>query len=83
MAADPARPENLRRAAVHELNVFEAADAVGRLTGLLAEPPAVTWALHIAVLEAVADLGLSAAGVADLTAVDNLHVQAAVARATA
>jgi hypothetical protein len=83
IAADPARPENLRVAAVHDLAVLGAAAEVGRLTGLLAEPPAVTWALHVAVLEAVADLGLSAPEVPDRGDVDNLHVQVSVARADA
>ncbi|MBP3957799.1 hypothetical protein J8F10_21310 [Gemmata sp. G18] len=80
IAVDPARPENLRRAAVDDLVGHGAAAEVGRLTGLLAEPPAVTWALHIAVLEAVDDLGLSAVDATALEGVDNLFVQAAVAK---
>ncbi len=82
IAADPARPEYLRRAAVDDLVGHGAAAEVGRLTGLLAEPPAVTWALHLAVLEACADLDLPAGNVSHLDAVDNLFVQAAAARVT-
>lgn len=82
IAADPARPENLRRAAVDDLVGHEAAAEVGRLTALLADPPAVTWALHIAVLGAAADLDLPAGNVSDLEGVDNLFVQAAVAKVT-
>jgi hypothetical protein len=50
------------------------------LIRLLAEPPAVTWALQIAVLDAIADLGLHLQDVGHLAAVDNLYVQAAVGR---
>jgi hypothetical protein len=82
IAADPARPESLRRAAADDLVGHGAAAEVNRLTGLLAETPAVTWALHIAVLEAVADLDLPAGDVSHLEGVDNLFVQAAVAKAT-
>ncbi|HEY1191636.1 MAG TPA: hypothetical protein VGE74_28645 [Gemmata sp.] len=82
LAADPSRPENLRRAAVTDLVAFDAPAKVGRLIGQLTEPPAATWALHIAILEAVADLGLVADDVSDLKAVDNLFVQGAVARVT-
>jgi HEAT repeat protein len=81
IAADHDRPENLRVAAVHDLARLGAADLVGRLAGLLYEPPAVTWALQIAVLDAVAGLGLPPPEVGHLAAVDNLHVQAAVAGA--
>ena len=82
IAADPARPENLRRAAVDDLVGHGAAAEAGRLTGRLAEPPAVTWALHIAVLEAISDLDLPAGNAAALEAVDNLFVQVAVVNAT-
>lgn len=80
IAADPDRPENLRRAAVGDLVVHEAVAEVGRLIGLLTEPPVVTWALHIAILEAFDDLELPVGNVSALEAVDNLFVQAAVAR---
>lgn len=82
IATDPARPENLRRAAVDDLVGHGATAEVARLTGLLAEPPVVTWALHIAVLEACADLDLPAGNVSVLEEVDNVFVQAAVAKVT-
>jgi hypothetical protein len=80
VAADRTRPENLRAAAVRDLNLLDAADAVRGLCPLLAEPPAVTWALQIAVLDAVADLGIAVC-VGPLADVDRLDVQVALARA--
>jgi HEAT repeat protein len=79
IAADPARPERLRVSAVNHLAGLEAVDEVGGLGGLLAEPPAVTWALHVAVLEAFADFHLAAGDVSRLDGVDNVFVQSAVA----
>lgn len=46
---------------------------------MLQEPPVVTWALHLALLDAIMDLGLPLPNVGHLREVDNLHVQAAVA----
>jgi HEAT repeat protein len=80
LAADRTRTENLRVAAVHHLAGLEAVGEVRQLAELLTETPAVTWALQIAVLGAVADLGLARPEVRHLVAVDNLHVQAAVGR---
>jgi HEAT repeat protein len=79
IAADRHRPEGLRTAAVHDLAQLWAANEVGQLFGLLAEPPAVTWALQIAVLDAAADLGV-AVEAGPLAVVDHLALQAAVAR---
>ncbi|MCZ2342469.1 MAG: hypothetical protein LC104_11850, partial [Bacteroidales bacterium] len=81
IALDRDRPENLRVAAVHDLARLGAANEVGQLLGLLAEPPAVTWALQIAVLDAAADLSLPSPEAGHLAGVDNLHVRAAVERA--
>lgn len=67
-------------AAVHHLADLGAAQEVGQLAGLLLEPPAVTWALHLALLDAITDLGLPPPDIRHLREVDNLHVQAAVAR---
>jgi len=52
---------------------------VEKLMGLLAEPPPVTWALHIALLEAIAKLGVARPDVRQLHTVDNLHMQVALA----
>lgn len=77
IAADRAKPEDLRVAAVHDLARFGAVVDIGRLLNVLAESPAVTWALHIAVLDAAAGLGLKV-DVGPLADVDHLDVQAAV-----
>ena len=77
IATDRDRPEDLRVAAVHHLARFGAADEIGRLLDVLDEPPTVTWALHIAILSAAADLGF-AANVGLLMDVDNVDVQASV-----
>jgi len=47
---------------------------------LLLEPPVVTWALHITLLESIAELGLPVPDIGRLRGMDNLHVQEAVAR---
>ena len=73
-------PRAVWAAAVEHLMRQGAAEAVRQLVGLLREPPAVTWALHLALLEAVIDLGLPTSDTGHLRAVDNLHVQEAVAR---
>jgi hypothetical protein len=57
-----------------------AADSLKRLLPLLRQPPGITWALHLALLEAVAGLGLPVPDLGQLRGVDNLHVQEAVAR---
>jgi HEAT repeat protein len=80
IAGDHGYREGVRVAAINHLADFGATEEVGQLAGLLAEPPEVTWALHLALLDAIADLGLPGPDVRHLWAVDNLHVQAAVAK---
>ncbi|MDY3554275.1 hypothetical protein R5W24_003394 [Gemmata sp. JC717] len=80
IAADRNRPEKLRVAAVDHLTTLQATDEIRPLTKLLAEPPAVTWALHIAVLGAATDLALPVS-CSHLDDVDNLHLQVALATA--
>ncbi|AWM36517.1 hypothetical protein [Gemmata obscuriglobus] len=80
IAADRNRPEKLRVAAVDHLTTLQATDEIRPLTKLLAEPPAVTWALHIAALGAATDLALSVS-CSHLDDVDNLHLQVALATA--
>ncbi len=80
VAGDHGRREGLRVAAVERLAGLGAAEEVEQLAGLLREPPEVTWALHIALLEAVAELGLPTPNIRHLLGVDNLHLQVAVAR---
>jgi hypothetical protein len=79
MAGDHGRGEGLRVAALGHLARLGAGNVVGQLAGLLLEPPAVTWALHLALLDAITDLELPMPDIGHLWEVDNLHVQAAVA----
>jgi hypothetical protein len=79
MAGDHPYREGLRVAAVEHLTELRAAGEVGRLAGLLLEPPAVTWAFHIAMIDAIKGLGLPAPEIAYLREVDNLHMQTALA----
>jgi hypothetical protein len=79
IVGDHGRREGLRVAAVHHLASLGAAEEVGQLAGLLHEPPMVTWALHLALLDAITDLGLPPPDISHLRDVDNLRVQEAVA----
>jgi hypothetical protein len=79
LVADPERGENLRHAAVDDLADLGAREEITRLTPLLSEPPAVTWALHIALLGAIERLGLPRPDLAHLWPVDNLDLQVALA----
>lgn len=80
ITGDHGRREGLRVDAVHHLAKLCAAEQVGQLAGQLLEPPAVTWALHIALLDGIVDLGLPTPDIGHLRAVDNLFVQEVVAR---
>jgi len=82
IAGDHGRREGLRVNAVHHLARLGAAEEVGQLAGQLLEPPAVTWALHTALLDAIVDLGLPTPDIKHLREVDNLFVQEAVATIT-
>jgi HEAT repeat protein len=79
IAGDHGRREALRVAAVDGLARLGAKEEVRQLAGLLREPPAVTWALHIALMEATAELGLPRPDIRHLAEVDNLHMQEAIA----
>lgn len=73
--------ESLRCHAVHHLVRLRARDELGSLLPLLDEPPAVTWAVHVALLEACAELALALAPRRRerLRDVDHVDVQAALA----
>jgi HEAT repeat protein len=71
--------ETVRTHAVGELCALEARSAVVRLLPLLEEPPAVTWALHLALLDAAIKLDLPLPALDALREVDNLDVQRALA----
>jgi HEAT repeat protein len=71
--------EGVRVAAVCHLERAAAKEPITQLAGLLREPPGVTWALHTALLEAIASLGLPRPHLGSLWEVDNLFVQEAIA----
>lgn len=75
---DRHRPESLRLSAAHDLFQVGGASEMEQLLGLISEPPAVTWALQTFMLDTAACLELPVPDVRHLTAVDNLHVQAAL-----
>jgi hypothetical protein len=83
IVGDHGRREGLRVTAVHHLAKLGAAEQVGQLACQLLEPPAVTWALHTAMLDAIVELSLPTPDIGHLREVDNLFVQEAVARAGA
>jgi HEAT repeat protein len=80
IAGDHGRREELRVAAVHHLANLGAVAEMGQLAGLLAEPPPVTWALQLALLDAIPKLELPRPTLGNLRDVDNLYVQAALGR---
>jgi HEAT repeat protein len=80
IADDPDQRESLRVTALEELTRVQASEQIGRLLPRLREPPAVTWGLHIALLEAVERLRLANPEIDHLREVDNLHVQEAIAK---
>jgi hypothetical protein len=79
VAGDHGYRENLRVAAVDHLGKLKAARVVEQLAGLLREPPSVTWGLHLALLEAITELGRPMPDIRHLREVDSLHVQEALA----
>jgi HEAT repeat protein len=80
LAIDREQLECLRSDAVDHLVGIGAVDAVAGLLPLLHDRPAVTWALHLSILDAVVALELAPPNLSHLDRVDNLHVQAALAR---
>jgi hypothetical protein len=80
VAGDHGWREGLRTAAVYHLTRLGAIEELSQLAGSLLEPPEVTWALHIALLDAAGKFGLARPDITHLRGVDNLHVQEALAR---
>ncbi len=70
--ADPR--ESVRTRAISSLVDLGAGDELESLVPLLREPPAVTWAVHIGILDGLCALGLTAPVPDDLAAVDNIDV---------
>jgi HEAT repeat protein len=79
LAADREQRENIRWPAIHDLMQLAARDEIAGLVELLQKPPPVTWALHIALLDAITELELPAPDVGWLYEVDNFDVQRVVA----
>ena len=71
--------EAVRAQAIQELAALEQTSTLARLLPLLEEPPAVAWAVHLALLDAVIRLDLPLPELATLRAVDHLDVQRALA----
>ena len=80
LAADPNRRESLRVSAVSDLARLGAAAELRALFPLLREPPPMTWSLHVALLNAAADLGPPLPDIAHLRDIDHLHIQESLAR---
>lgn len=72
--------EALRYHAVHALGEMGAATEIAALLPLLAHPPQVTWSVHLALLEVCPRVGVAPRGHEALRDVDDLDVQAALAR---
>jgi hypothetical protein len=78
LLADRDAPEALRFAAVYALLHARDADAITGHLPLLLEAPRVTWAIHLALLEAARQLSLELPDISILSDVDDLHVQVAL-----
>jgi hypothetical protein len=70
----------VRTRAIHALTARGERAAIASLVDLLERPPAVTWAVHIALLDGLFRLGERPAAAAALAEVDDLHVQVELAR---
>ena len=79
IAGETTQCENLRVAALSHLRRLGASDAVRQLGDCIKELPAVTWAFHIGLLEASAEMNLPRLPLDWLKEVDNLHLQQAIA----
>ena len=71
--------ESVRHAAVGALTKLRATSALEPLLELLAEPPRVTWSIHIALLGASRELKLRLPRLDTLYGADNAYLQAALA----
>jgi hypothetical protein len=73
------RREAIRAEAIDLLTGLGARDALAPMMAHLGEPPRVTWAVHVALLDAARRLALPAAEALALVDVDSLAVQLALA----
>lgn len=74
--------EDVRYEAIHDLVDLQAANEIRALTPLLDEPPAVSWALHLALLDGLRNLELPVTPPAHLATVDNLDLAYSLAKLT-
>lgn len=74
------RREIIRHYAIEGLADLQAAKAIEELAPLLHEPPGVTWAVHIALLNGLTRLGIARTPPSYLATVDDLHLARAVAQ---
>jgi hypothetical protein len=79
LADEPTHLEDLRYQAIYILNKWAALPELTRLMRHLSDPPAVTWTVHTALLDAAAAHHLPTPDLTPLLAVDNLWVQVALA----
>jgi len=70
--------ESLRHHAIHALIQFDARAELESLLPLLEKPPDVTWALHIALLDACRKFALKPPDLTLLRDADNVYVQRAL-----
>jgi HEAT repeat protein len=70
--------ESIQTTAISSLTALHAAPELESLLPLLRDPPGVTWAVHIAILDALRSLRLPAPDLDDLAAVDNLDLMCSV-----
>lgn len=78
LASSPAEPENLRARAISYLAERGALRELELALPRLSEPPTVTWAFHLALLDAAAQHRLTVPDLAALAEVDNLDIQRAL-----
>lgn len=74
---------DVRYAAIDALVKLQAGKEIHSLADLLAEPPGVHWSVHTSLLHGLRELGIATPLPAHLEAVDDLHVQRALAGYTA
>ncbi len=80
LVLDPAADEGVRFHAIHALINADAREVLRECIPLLEQPPVLTWAIHLALLDAARKLALPLPSLAHLEDVDNLYVQQAFDR---
>lgn len=78
LASSTTEAENIRAQSIGHLMQHGALRELELILPRLGEPPAVTWAFHLALLEAAAKCRLTVPNLAALADVDNLYIQQAL-----